>query len=69
MRMKPYEERDGKRVWLSRDDIDALLSVYCDEQPRRHLALQLGLHGLRSQECDKSTTSIGSAGHYIGGSR
>ncbi len=50
MQIRPYPTKDGRRVWLSRDDQHQLLNVYRDERPRRHLALQLGLHGLRSDE-------------------
>lgn len=50
MQTREHDDADGKAVWLSRGDVDRLLSVYGDEQPRRHLAIQLGLHGLRSNE-------------------
>ncbi|MHB9286795.1 site-specific integrase [Halobacteriales archaeon Cl-PHB] len=50
MQTRPYPSKDGLRVWLSRSDRQELLDVYRDEQPKRQLALQLGLHGLRSDE-------------------
>lgn len=50
MQTRPYPEDDGRRVWLARSEQEALLKVYRDEKPRRELALELGLHGLRSDE-------------------
>ena len=49
MQTRPYPSDDGKRVWLSRDDRADLLNAV-DEQPKRKLAFELGLHGLRSDE-------------------
>ena len=51
MQTRPYptDER-GRRVWLNRTEQDQLLEVYRDEKPKRYLSLQLGLHGLRSNE-------------------
>lgn len=49
MQTRPYPEDDGLRVWLSRPEQRALLDVY-DGDPKRQLALELGLHGLRSDE-------------------
>lgn len=50
MQTRPYDQKDGKRCWLSRDEQAALIDVIDDEKPRRRIALQLGLHGLRSDE-------------------
>lgn len=53
MQMRPYPGKDGQRVWLSRSEQAALLDVYDgdeDPRPRRRIALQLGLHGLRADE-------------------
>lgn len=50
MQSRPHSKKDTPRVWLSRGEQQRLLDVYRDEQPRRALALQLGLTGLRSNE-------------------
>lgn len=49
MQTRPYPEKDGLRIWLSRDEQRQLLEDVQDE-PRRRIALQLALHGLRSDE-------------------
>lgn len=49
MQTRPYPEKDGLRIWLSRSEQRALLEAVEDE-PRRRIALQLGLHGLRTDE-------------------
>ena len=50
MQLRPYpEEDDGRRVWLSRDEQVQLRNHY-SEQPRRELAVRLGLCGLRVSE-------------------
>lgn len=49
MQTRPYPEKSGRRLWLSRTDRDLLLNHYADD-PQRELALRLGLHGLRSDE-------------------
>jgi len=49
MQTRPYDSKDGLRIWLSRDEREQLLDVVEDE-PRRHLAFALGLHGLRTDE-------------------
>jgi integrase len=49
MQTRPYDEKNGRKCWLSRTEQSALLDVV-DERPRRWLALSLGLHGLRSDE-------------------
>lgn len=50
MQTRPYPEDDGLRIWLSRSEQSRLLDVYADDYPRRRIALQLGLHGLRTDE-------------------
>lgn len=49
MQSRPYPDRDGKRVWLSRDERRRLLELV-EEEPRRRLAFSLASHGLRSDE-------------------
>jgi len=49
MQTRPYDKKDGSRIWLSRDEQNELLEIV-EERPRRRIALQLGLHGLRTDE-------------------
>lgn len=49
MQTRPYPEKDGLRIWLSRSEQRELLEAV-DDQPRHRIALQLGLHGLRTDE-------------------
>jgi len=49
MQTRPYDEKNGQRVWLSRTEQQELLDTVSD-QPRRKIALQLGMHGLRTDE-------------------
>lgn len=49
MQSRPYPEKDGVRIWLSRSEAERLLDAV-EDQPRRRIALQLGLHGLRTDE-------------------
>jgi integrase len=49
MQTRPYPERDGLRIWLSRSEQSALLDAL-DERPQRRIAMELALHGLRSDE-------------------
>ena len=49
MQIRPYPEKDGLRIWLNRIERRELLEAV-DEEPRRRMALQLGLHGLRTDE-------------------
>lgn len=49
MQTRPYPEKDGLRIWLSRQEQRQLLEAV-DEEPRRRIAFQLGLHGLRTDE-------------------
>lgn len=51
MRLKDYDERDGKRVWLSEREIQTLLDHADDDHPEMNAALLLGARcGLRRQE-------------------
>lgn len=49
MQTRPYPEKNGLRIWLSRSEQRELLEAV-DDEPRRRIALQLGLHGLRTDE-------------------
>ena len=49
MQTRPYPEKDGLRIWLARSEQRALLEAV-DDEPRRRIALQLALHGLRTDE-------------------
>lgn len=49
MQARPYDTKDGSRIWLSRDEQTQLLGTV-EEQPQRRIALSLGLHGLRTDE-------------------
>jgi integrase len=50
MQTRPYDGKDGRKVWLNRDERDELLSRVPDGKPRRRIALQLALNGLRTDE-------------------
>jgi integrase len=50
MQVRPYDERDGSRIWLSREEQAQLQAAPGDDYPRRRIAFELGLHGLRSDE-------------------
>jgi integrase len=51
MRRKDYDERDGKRVWLSEKELQLLLSKTKSSEPEQEVALLLaGRCGLRRQE-------------------
>jgi len=58
MKTRPYPGKAGKRIWLSRAEQEELLESVVDD-PRRRLAMQLGLHGLRSDEIVSSDNSRG----------
>jgi integrase len=58
MKTRPYPGKDGRRIWLSRREQRELLETVVDE-PRRRLAIQLGLHGLRSEEIVDTDNSRG----------
>jgi integrase len=49
MQTRPYPERDGLRIWLSRSEQSRLLDGV-DEYPQRRIGIELALHGLRSDE-------------------
>ena len=49
MQSRPYPEKDGLRIWLSRAEQRQLLDAVEDE-PRRRIAMQLALSGLRTDE-------------------
>lgn len=49
MQTRNYDSKDGSRIWLSREEQSELLSTV-EEQPKRQIALSLGLHGLRTDE-------------------
>ena len=49
MNLRPHDDGDGKKVWLSRDDVDALEETASDTEQR--IAFELGVRcGLRSAE-------------------
>jgi len=50
MQTRPYDGRDSRKLWLSREDQPLVLGAVADDQPRRRIAMQLGLHGLRTDE-------------------
>lgn len=70
MQTRPYPEKDGLRIWLSRSEQHALLEAV-DDEPRHRIALQLGLHGLRTDEilqvepCHIRDLSNGADGHVL----
>jgi len=49
MNLRPHDDGDGKKVWLSRNDVDALEETASDTEQR--IAFELGVRcGLRSAE-------------------
>lgn len=58
MKTRPYPGKDGRRIWLSRSEQEELLEEIV-EDPRRRIAFQLGLHGLRSDEIVSTDNSAG----------
>jgi len=61
MMTEEYEDQDGRRVWLSRDEVDALLEVVDD--PLRKVAFRLAAEcGLRTHEIVAVTP-----GHVVDG--
>ncbi len=54
MKIEPFTNKEGYRVWLSENEQDMILNYY-EEEPRKKLALQLMLHGLRSDEVIRVT--------------
>lgn len=69
MQTRPYPEKEGLRIWLSRSEQQTLLEAI--EDPRRRIALQLGLHGLRTEEILQiepqhvRTLTNGAEGHVL----
>jgi len=49
MQLEPYSEKDGMRVWLSKQEQKQLLQYY-EEEPQKQLAIELMLDGLRADE-------------------
>lgn len=54
MQSRPYDEKDGLKIWLNRREQERLLEATDDRdsrpRPERALALNLGLHGFRTDE-------------------
>jgi integrase len=51
MNIRPYDDDDGRKVWLSREETHRLLDAAQSERPTRRLAFALGVRcGLRSAE-------------------
>jgi integrase len=50
MRLKDYDERDGKRVWLSEREIGLLLEQYRDRNQEQAASVLMARCGLRRQE-------------------
>jgi integrase len=54
MQTRPYDSKDGLKIWLNQHEQQRLLEATDDHEgrprPERHLALSLGLHGLRTDE-------------------
>jgi len=49
MKTEPYENKDGRKCWLSRDEVDLFLSKASHMGMREEIALSLGaLCGLRA---------------------
>jgi len=64
MRLKDYQERDGKRVWLSEKELQLLGEHFRDESEHRAAFLLLGRCGLRRTEAaEVSPGDIASTSH------
>lgn len=50
MQTRPYNDKDGRKCWLSHAERDELLNCVPEGEPRRRIALQLALNGLRTDE-------------------
>jgi integrase len=50
MQSRPYDGKAGRKIWLSRTEQTRLLDAVAEDEPNRRLALELGLHGLRTDE-------------------
>jgi len=55
MQIEPMPEDDGYRCWLSPSEQDQLVEYY-SEEPRKQLAIELMLDGLRSEEVPRVAT-------------
>jgi integrase len=55
MQTEPFDEDDGYRVWLSERETHQLMKAE-EERPKRQLAMQLMLCGLRSDELEHAKT-------------
>jgi len=49
MKLEPFSNKSGYRVWLSNTEQNTLIDYY-EEDPEKQLAIILMLHGLRSDE-------------------
>lgn len=67
MQTRPYPEKSGRRVWLSRGEQNHLLDYYAEE-PLQELAVRLGLCGLRADEiirvCREHVRPLDGGGDY-----
>jgi len=63
MQTRPYDSKDGLKIWLNQQEQQRLLNATDDRdgrpRPERHLALALGLHGLRTDEIVPTGNSDG----------
>lgn len=54
MQTRPYNEKEGLKIWLNQNEQTRVLEATDDRdgrpRPRRRIALTLGLHGLRTDE-------------------
>jgi len=59
MRMKPFPAKDGKRVWLSDEETDALIDKMQELGGTRHtVGVRLGVHcGLRRDEASQTRSA------------
>ncbi|MFC7018554.1 MULTISPECIES: hypothetical protein [Haloarcula] len=55
MQIEPMPEKDGYRCWLSPSEQEQLIEFYAKE-PRKQLAIELMLDGLRSEEVPRVAT-------------
>lgn len=50
MQTRPYDGKEGSKVWLSKGEQEQLLECVPEDEPRKRIAFQLALNGLRSDE-------------------
>ncbi len=55
MQIEPFKDDDGYRCWLSPTEQDHLVEQF-NEEPRKQLAVELMLDGLRSEEVPRVAT-------------